>query len=130
MPAPSALQRGDTVPHWHLMTVDGRSVSYASVWQRLNLVLVALPARVEATSYVSALGACCTEFNTRHTECIVTGDEVPGLPGPGVLVADKWGEIVQVWVGSTVDDLPSPRELLDWIEFIERRCPECEGEAK
>jgi hypothetical protein len=49
---------------------------------------------------------------------------------PGVVVADRWGEIVHVATTSQVDILTSPEDLLDWLDYLEKRCPECEGEAK
>jgi hypothetical protein len=60
----------------------------------------------------------------------VTGDRVPGIQSPAVVVADRWGEIVHVATTPQVDDLTSPEELLDWVDYLDRRCPECEGEAK
>jgi hypothetical protein len=60
----------------------------------------------------------------------VTADRVPGIQSPAVVVADRWGEIVHVATTSRVDDLTSPEELLEWVDYLHRRCPECEGEAK
>ena len=36
---------------------------------------------------------------------------------------------------STVDashnpHITAPEELLEWVDYLDRRCPECEGEAK
>jgi hypothetical protein len=27
-------------------------------------------------------------------------------------------------------DLPSVSDLIAWVEYVQRRCPECEGESK
>lgn len=124
------LQRGDSVPHFDATTVDGRSVSYSTIWQRNNLILVTLPAPDSETSrrYVSRLTAHMRDVG--DTASVITRDHVPGIPGPGVLVADRWGEIVYVVVRSDVADLPKLEELLEWIEYLRIRCPECEGEAR
>lgn len=130
MTAIGNLQRGDAVPHWHLTTHDGRALSYVSIWQRRNLVLVTIPSLADANSYVAVLTARQPEFDSRHAECVITRDQLSGLPVPGALVADRWGEIVHVWTCSGVGDLPSADQLLDWLDYVEHRCPECEGESK
>jgi hypothetical protein len=35
------------------------------------------------------------------------------------------------WVTSAdrVVDLPSPREIAAWLQFVEIQCPECEGDV-
>ena len=126
------LQRGDAVPHFEATTVGGVSFSYASIWQRRNLVLIALPAAESEPlqSYVSRVLARQAEFAAMEAECVVTRDRVSGVPSPGVIVADRWGEVVHVASTSDVEELTSPEELLDWVDYLGRRCPECEGEAK
>lgn len=122
------LQRGDQMPHVEVTTLDGGLFAYTSVWQHQNLVLVTLPDAGSDTSLVSQLAARDGDFRNLRAACIVTRDRVPGLPAPGVLVADRWGEIVHVAIASA--ELPAASELLDWLDYVERRCPECEGEAK
>jgi hypothetical protein len=61
---------------------------------------------------------------------VITSDAVPGLDAPAVVVGDRWGEIVYVTATADAADLPPARELLEWISYVETRCPECEGEAK
>jgi trans-aconitate methyltransferase len=130
MTAIGNLQRGDAVPHWHLTTHDGRALSYVSIWQHRNLVLVTIAPAADANSYAAVLTARQAEFDSRHAECVITRDHLSGLPVPGALVADRWGEIVHVWTCSGVDDLPSADQLLDWLDYVVHRCPECEGESK
>ena len=65
-----------------------------------------------------------------ETEWIVTRDPVEGLPCPGIVVADRWGEIAHVVHSSQVEDLPPADELIEWVRYLQYRCPECEGEAK
>ena len=126
------LERGDSVPHFEVTTVDGRLVRYSTIWQRRNLVVIALPEAdtLAAERYLSSLTELRSGAITQHTECIVTRDSVQGLPAPGVVVADQWGEIAFVVSAPALDALPSAHELILWIEHVRQRCPECEGEAK
>jgi hypothetical protein len=126
------LQRGDSVPHFEVKTIGGELFSYSTIWQRRHLVLLAIPtAESEAPgTYSSELVARRSEFTAKGAECVVTGDRVPGIRSPAVVVADRWGEIVHVATTSQVENLTSPEELLDWVDYLDRRCPECEGEAK
>jgi peroxiredoxin len=126
------LQKGDLVPHLEVETVHGQMLRYSTIWQQRNLVLVVLP-RLESHSiatYVSELTARLAEFGEQSTKCVITRERVAGIPAPGVLVADRWGEIVYVAATAEVADLPSPDELLDWVEYVQNQCPECQGEAK
>jgi len=125
------LQRGNLVPHFDVMTLEGDVVSYSTIWQRRNLLLITLPVLDSRTSrhYVSQLTAQTPDFDQYHTACVITRDRVPGTHSPGILVADRWGEIVHVVAESDVADLPIPRALVQWIEYVENRCPECLGEA-
>ena len=126
------LQRGDSVPHVEVQTIEGDSFGYSTIWQRRNLVLLALPAAVSECPdrYIAQLTARRSEFAARDAECIITRDPILGLRSPGVVVADRWGEIAHIATASTVDDLTSPEDLLDWLDYVVKRCPECEGEAK
>ena len=126
------LQRGDLVRHFAVTTLDGRRIDYANIWQHRNLVLVALPASDSEASrnYVSELGDRIPQFRAQHTDCVMTRENVPGLPHPSAVVADKWGEIVYIHAASEIADLPSADDLSGWIDYVESRCPECEGEAK
>jgi hypothetical protein len=126
------LQRGDSVPHFEVNTVEGELFSYSTIWQRRNLVLIAIrAAEFEASAAnVSDLVARKSEFTAKDAACVVTADRVPGIRSPAVVVADRWGEIVHVATASRVEDLTPVEELLDWVEYLAQRCPECEGEAK
>ncbi len=126
------LQRGDLVPHFDVRNLENEPVSYSTIWQRRNLVLVTL-AHVACdswTSYVSELGALIPALAAQNAECVITRDGVAGLSSPGVLVADRWGEIVYIAEMPDVAELPSPGELLEWVSYVQTQCPECEGEAR
>ena len=126
------LQRGDSVSHFHVKTLQREEFSYSTIWQRKNLILVTLPDpdSDSARSYVSGLTDRSDEFSRGAAECVITRDSVAGVPGPAALVADRWGEVVYVAATSEVEDLPRADELLDWLDYLQTRCPECEGEAK
>lgn len=123
------LQRGDQVPHFEITTLAGDVFNYTTIWQRKNLVLVTLPEAVDS-NYASSLADRCRDFQQHDGACVITRDRVPGVPSPGALVADRWGEIVQIAAAPVVSGLPAVSELLEWLDYVERRCPECEGEAK
>lgn len=124
------LQRGDSVPHFTVRTVDGDVFDYSTIWQRKNLLLVRLPnTTTDNGALVSDLRASATEFRALETQCVVTRADVSGLPAPGLLIADRWGEIVHVVAGSESAQSPKTEDLLGWLEHVQRRCPECEGEA-
>jgi hypothetical protein len=124
------VTRGDEIPHFEVRTLDGDVFNYGAIWQRQNLVLVTLPDASADDDYPSSLAARRTEFLEHHAACIITRDRVPGVPTPGALVADRWGEIVHVATAADVAALPTASDLLDWLDYVKRRCPECEGEAR
>jgi hypothetical protein len=128
--APETLQRGDQVPHFEVHTLAGDVFSYSTIWQRMNLVVVTLPGAGPEDDYPSTLVARARDFDEHNAACVMTRDCVPGVPAPGGVVADRWGEIVYVIAATHAGELPPASELLDWLEYVERRCPECEGEAK
>ena len=129
----SMLRTGDAVPHRVLTDVSGRDVSYADeVWQKRNIVLVALPQRVSVgdAGYIADLDAARGRFAAAQTEVIVTRDSVPGLAPYAVLVADRWGEIVTAQRTGTPSELHSVERILAWVEFVQYQCPECQGETR
>lgn len=126
------LRRGDPVVHFGVTTVDGRNVRYSNLWQRRNLVFVTLPENDSTSSqaYAAQLAAASSAFSDQETECVITRESVDGIGSPGVLIADRWGEIVYTVSPADVSGLPSLSEILEWVAWLQNRCPECEGEAK
>ena len=126
------LQRGDPVPHFEAIGHTGEPARYAAIWQRSNLVLVALrgAASESRRDYIASLSARLSEFSRHNTVCVILPESAPGLPPLGALVADKWGEIVHLTIPADAAGLPSPDDLLEWVEYVQTRCPECEGEAR
>ena len=126
------LQRGDSVPHFDVTTIEGRRVSYSAIWQQRMLLLVVLPAlETESTrTCISALMAQRQLLEGDDVECVLTRQRVPQLSSCAVVIADRWGEVAFAVEKDDVAGLPPPRELADWLDFLRNRCPECEGEAR
>jgi hypothetical protein len=124
------LQKGDAVPHFQVTRLDGSTVGYATIWQQSDLVLLALPPGDQGAEYASALGERMSRFAGASAECVMTRTAVPGMPAPAAIVADRWGEIYFAAAADEVDGLPSPDELIDWLRYVQVKCPECEGEAR
>ncbi|MGH9374390.1 MAG: hypothetical protein ACRD15_22970, partial [Vicinamibacterales bacterium] len=124
--------RGDAVPHFEATALDGTSIRYRDVWQRKNLLLVALPAGQAAAfeSYVSLLESRRADLSAHEAVCVITRDPIPGVPPPAVVVADRWGEAALVASGQIAADLPAADELVEWLHSVQIRCPECEGESR
>jgi hypothetical protein len=129
---PPVLVRGELVPHFEVTTVGGETVRYSTIWQRLNLVLIALPDSdsEEGTRYVAAVQPFLEQLGAMETSSIVTRGEVAGVPAPGVLIADRWGEIAFVAAAQDFGSLPAGHDLVDWVDYVRRQCPECQGEVR
>ena len=126
------LRPGDTVPDFDVRAVDGSQARYDTLWQRRNLLLVALPDVTSETNaaYLAALSARMPELTAHETACIISSDPIPGVPSPGVLIADRWGEIHHVADGASTADLPDAVALIEWLRYVQYQCPECQGETK
>lgn len=121
----------DLLPHFETTDIDGARVAYSSIWQRRNLVLAILPdLSPRSRRYAERIIAEASRMQNNDIAWVVTRDPIDGFPCPGVVVADRWGEIAHVVQGTDVDDLPAPDELTEWVRYVQSRCPECEGEAK
>jgi peroxiredoxin len=44
---------------------------------------------------------------------------------PAVFVTDRFGEVFAAYKAGQGKSLPGVKEILGWIEFINRQCPEC-----
>jgi hypothetical protein len=110
----------------------GERFAYSDIWQRKNLVLVSLPHEESdgSAKYLAQLAIGTSELTGNDTACLITRNSIPGVPAPGVVVADRWGEIHHVTHAARVEDLPSLHELVEWLRYVQSQCPECEGEAK
>jgi hypothetical protein len=102
-----------------------------AIWQRRNLLLVALPSEgdVVDSTYVDDLLQQSALLTHHDTRLVLTRESVPGLPKPGLLVADRWGEIYFAVSTAHVSELPRPSTILTWVRAVDHECPECQGEA-
>jgi hypothetical protein len=120
------------VPHFSVTTIDGDTCRYADLWQRKNLLLVLIP-RTESAhrdAYIAKLREHTPDLDAHHSSCVITSDEVAGVRAPAVVIADRWGEIVFQAEGDSVAALPGPESIIEWLRYVQNRCPECEGEAR
>jgi hypothetical protein len=125
------FQRGESVPHFEVRSLEGDPFRYSTIWQHKNLLLVTIPTLdFETSAYALDVTARVREVGDQDVECVITQDPVPGVSSPAVVVADRWGEIVFAVEKSDVSDLPEPEELLESLTYLRNRCPECEGEAR
>lgn len=116
-----------TMPHFKVTTISGETIDYAKdVWQRKNLVLIAVPAGTDERELSPRYAPLASE----DTKVVITSAAVSGITPPSVVLADQWGEIVHTAAGAAVPDLPRPDDLRAWLEHVRQRCPECEGEAR
>jgi hypothetical protein len=121
----------EAVPHFEVTTLDGRAVSYGSIWQQRNLVVLLLPDREPPSlAHAAALQQHAAALAQLDTECVITTDAIAGWRAPALVVADRWGEIAYKAAPEAVDNLPDADETLSWIEYLQHRCPECEGESR
>ena len=123
------LERGDAVPHFTVTDVAGKTIAYASIWQRHVLALIALSSDdATASSYAASVGTALSGLE--DTAAVITRGRIPDLTPPAIVIADRWGEIVHAVRAERACDLPSAEDLLGWIEHVRQRCPECEGESR
>lgn len=123
------LQKGDHVPHFEVTQIDGTPAAYAPIWQHRNLLLLSVPESPPAAvaGTVADLRRHAAELESLDTAWVVTRDRVAGVATPGIVIADRWGEIFGVADASSWMAAP---DILEWLRFLQYKCPECEGEAK
>ena len=124
------FQRGDRVPHFTVTTADGAVVRYEDIWQHDGMLFVSFPADdVPMRAYADRLARRQPDVAAHDTRYVVTHDVVPGVPHPGMAIADRWGEIYAVFDASA-PDLPGADDVVEWLRYIHHECPECQGEAR
>jgi hypothetical protein len=125
------LRVHDLMPMFTASGVDGTLVRYDAIWQRKNLVLVSLPDDdPTAAAYAGSLGALEPDLAAYEASLIVTTTRIARVPSPGVVVADRWGEVYFVQGADRASDLPGADELMEWLRYVRNECPECQGEAR
>lgn len=48
-----------------------------------------------------------------------------GHPRLAVYVTDRYAEVFAAWRTAQGDIVPSPQDILEWLDFVNRQCPEC-----
>jgi hypothetical protein len=120
-----------TVPHFTVRDLDGRTVAYADIWQRRNLVLVSIPPGDSAAQALAeSLRQRAPELDGLAAVLVVTEDALQDLRPGAAVVADRWGEVYFAVEGQPAAELPSADELLDWLRYVQVQCPECQGETR
>lgn len=131
-----SLERGARLPTLRVRRTDGAMFDDAEVWQRRNLLLVRVPADdalvsdEDAARWLRALDQARPDLQRYEAAVVVTRDDVAGLSAPGVVVADRWGEVQFVALAARTAELPDVATLMEWLRFVDHACPECEGEAR
>jgi hypothetical protein len=125
------LEPGNLIQPFSTTRFDGQLFDYRSIWQKRNLVLVSAPESDPGwIGYAEQLVARAPEFQAYATELVITSDPIPAVPFPGVVVADRWGEVFCIKGPHDVAGAPDADELLEWTRFVQHQCPECQGETR
>jgi hypothetical protein len=122
------LHRGNLLPRFDGTTVQGRRLEHEQLWQHRNVVLFVLTANLHdaARAYLGALDMRLSELKPDDTSLVISDHAVDGVPLDGVVIADRWGEIVYIQgLSPNLAVWPSIDDLLDWVEFVRVKCPEC-----
>ena len=125
------IRAHDLMPMFTASSRDGATVDYRDIWQRKNLLLVSLrPDDPTAAAYATSLSLVEPRLAEYDSAVIVTTTHIDGVPSPGVVVADRWGEVYYIQAADRASQLPVPDELLDWLRYVQIQCPECQGETQ
>jgi peroxiredoxin len=60
-----------------------------------------------------------------HIHRRVGATDAAGQPAPALFVTDRFREIYATYVSAEGSALPSAKEVMDWLRFINIQCPEC-----
>lgn len=124
------VEAGQQVPHFTARGIDGRDVAYASIWQHKHLLLVSIRGLQSEQAAVNALQQRLPLLEAHDTALVITASAIGGIPRPGVVIADRWGEIGFVAAGELGSGATTIEDALAWVRFVAQRCPECEGESR
>lgn len=128
IPKATILRPGDVISHFEGLTTDGRRLEYGQLWQRRNLVLFVLPPNLHdaAGPYLGTLEGRLSDLQPDDTTLVLSHRSLERLPLGTLVIADRWGEIAHLQeLASDMTTWPSIDDLLDWVNFIRMKCPEC-----
>ena len=125
------IRAHDLMPMFTAATGDGTVVRYEDIWQRKNLLLICLlHDDPTASAYATSLSVLEPTLAAYDAALLITTTRMEDVASPGVVVADRWGEVYYVQAADRASDLPAPDELIDWLRFVRNECPECHGETR
>src|SRR5688572_6083934 len=89
---------------------EGALVDYHDVWQKMNLVLVTLADDdPTAEAYAMSLSVLGPVIASQEVGFIVTSSHIEEVASPGVVVADRCGQVYYVSYSNRASELPGPR---------------------
>lgn len=112
----------EKVTHFLVRARDGATVDYRTIWQNAQLLLVCLDDSSTSdrlTIIADELAGRQDELADIQSRLVVTYDEVLRAPRPGVLIADRWGEVYATLDASAST---SADDLIEWLRFVQRKC--------
>jgi hypothetical protein len=127
------LQAGEMLPMFVVANrLDGKRVDYRDIWQRNHIVLISAPDDDRTVDdYVGSIRTGeTTALQEPDTAVVLTSEPIAGVPTPGLVIADRWGEVRYVAAASRAAALPPPEAVAEWLHSLRTECPECEGETR
>lgn len=88
-------------------------------------VLVAVTSRTAATPQRARCAFPVLVDDGAHIHRSVGLIDTAGRPVPAVFVTDRFREIYATYLPGHGSALPTAKEILDWLLFINIQCPEC-----
>lgn len=118
------LTRGALLRDVPARTPDGRTVQVSDFRGRRNIALIFSGEGSEAL--VNDLGGSSAALNSEEAVVLLAGDSARAIydaPSAAIFITDRYAEVFFV-ARVPRDPLPSSREVLKWLEFINSQCPE------
>jgi peroxiredoxin len=129
-----------------LETPAGREIRSQSYRQRSNLVLLLHHGRdcARCQEMLADFDARSGEIRDQSAAILAIGPDAhdasfpmlldpagavatrQGLTVPAVVIVDRFGEIWAAWEDGTDHHLPHAGDVIEWLDFLEVQCPECE----
>ena len=91
------IRAHDLMPMFTAATGDGTVVRYEDIWQRKNLLLICLlHDDPTASAYATSLSVLEPTLAAYDAALLITTTRIEDVASPGVVVADRWGEVYYV----------------------------------
>ncbi len=151
-PAGELPSKGHRLRDFELTSTRGDKVRLSDYRGHANLVIAVADTRGETAELLSQLDSRYPQIRAEDAEVLLIAPpdatELPehrfpilvdgdgrmhrelgaeiNPPQAAVYVADRFGEVYGAYRTADGHPLPSVGEVLNWLEFINRQCPECE----